>query len=180
MLGKHVTSVALSLSISAALPVLAADNTPFKVKPGLWEVTSDSEHSGALPIPPEALERLTPDQRAKVEAAMQQSTGPRHRVTKHCMTQADIDKGFARIGEMEGAQCTRTVTASTSTLRAGTFTCTGVENASGTFRFEAKSTEAVVGTFNATVGGSGKAMTIKSDFQSKWLGADCGDVKPRE
>jgi Protein of unknown function (DUF3617) len=180
MLGGRAISLAFSLSVAAVLPALAADNAPFKVKPGLWEVTSDSERSGALPIPPEALERMTPDQRAKLEAAMQQSMGPRHRVTKHCITQADIDKGFERMGEMDRAQCTRTVTASASTVRAGTFTCTGMENASGTYRFEAKSTESVVGTWNATLNNSGKTMTMKNALQGKWLGADCGDVKPRE
>lgn len=64
MLGMRVVSLTLCVGFIAALPAPAADNTPLKVKPGLWEMTSDSERSGAPPIPPEALAKMSPEQRA--------------------------------------------------------------------------------------------------------------------
>ena len=143
-------------------------------------MTSDSERSGALPIPAETLERLTREQRARLEATMQQSMGPRHGVTKHCVTQADLDKGFEGMSDMGRGQCTRTVTERSATVRAGIFTCTGAEPSSGSYRFEATSAEAVIGRWNATIGDGGKSMNMKAAIQGKWLGADCGDVKPRE
>jgi len=52
MLGMRVASLGLCLGVASLVPALAADNTPLKVKPGLWEMTSDSERSGMPPIPP--------------------------------------------------------------------------------------------------------------------------------
>jgi Protein of unknown function (DUF3617) len=178
MLGLRVALLALWLGAAALAPALAADNTPLAVKPGLWEMTSDSEHSGAPPIPPEALAKLTPEQRQKFEAAMKGAMGPQHHVMKHCMTQADIDKGFEpdRMGQ---GKCTQNVTASTATLREGSFTCAGRggENSSGSYHFEARSPEAVAGTWDMTMNGSGNTMKMKSTMQGKWLGGDCGDTK---
>jgi Protein of unknown function (DUF3617) len=180
MISKRAACLALALGAAAVLPARAADGPSFKVKPGLWQMTTDTERSGAPPIPAETLARMTPEQRARLEANFQRSLGPRHGVTPHCVTQADLDKGFEEIADMGGGQCTRTVTERTQTLRAGTFTCTGREPSSGSYRFEATSAEAVVGNWNARIGEGGQTMTMKAAIQGKWLGADCGDVKPRE
>jgi hypothetical protein len=174
-----LVSIALCFGAAGPLPTLAAENTPLNVKPGLWEVTSDSEHSGTPPIPAEALARMSPEQRAKLEAAMQQSMGPQHRVAKRCVTQADIDKGFADMEHMGHGNCTQNVASSTSTLRAGTFSCTGPENTSGTYRVEARSRESVVANWDVTTSNAGNTMKMKSAMQGKWLGADCGSVKPK-
>ena len=179
MLLRRATCLALSLGIAAALPALAADSPAFKVKPGLWQMTTDSERSGTLPIPDETLARMTPEQRARLDANMQQSMRPRHGVTKECVTQADINRDFEGFA-MGGGQCTRTVTERTATVRAGTFSCTGREKSSGSYRFEAATAEAMVGKWNAAVGEGGKTMNMKAAIQGKWLGADCGEVKPRE
>jgi len=178
MLGKPVLSLALCLGCAAVLPVLAADKVPLNAKPGLWEVTIDTERNGALPIPPEALARLTPEQRQKFEAQMEQSMGPRHRVTRRCVTQEQIDK----LDDMDqmGKNCRRTVTSSSSTLYAGSFTCSGQANASGTYRFEAKNPTSVTGNMNMTMSNGGKSMATKSTFSGKWVAADCGSVKPQQ
>jgi len=47
-----------------------ADPVTLNVRPGLWEMMVLGEGSGMPPIPAEALARLTPEQRAKFEAAM--------------------------------------------------------------------------------------------------------------
>ena len=172
----RVMVLGIGLSVAALLPALAADNTPLKVKPGLWEMTSDSERSGKPPIPPEALAKMSPEQRAKFEAAMQQSMGPQHRVMKHCVTQEDINRGFEKMDKM-GEDCTQKVTTSTSSVREGSFQCSGRHNASGTYRVEARSPESVVANWNMTMSNAGNTMTMKNNMQGKWLGADCGDVK---
>ena len=63
MLSMRVASLALWLSLASLVPALAADNTPLNVKPGLWELTSDTERSGAPQIPAEALAKMSPEQR---------------------------------------------------------------------------------------------------------------------
>lgn len=178
MIRAVIVSIGICFGIATTLPALAADNTPLNVKAGLWEVTSDGSQSGAPPIPPEALARLSPEQRAQFEAAMRQSAGPHHQVSKRCVTQADIAKSFEKMGQMDGGRCTQNVSSSTATLRAGTFSCTGRENASGTYRIEARSRESVIANWNATISNGGKEMKITNTAQGKWLSADCGSVKP--
>ena len=180
MPNRRLVLLTYCLGLVAALPALAADNTPLNVKPGLWEMTSDIEHSGTPPIPPEALAQLSPEQRAQLEAAMQQSMAPQHRVMKHCVTQADIDKGFDEMEHLGHGKCTQNVASRTSTLRAGTFSCTGDETMSGTYRFEAPSPEAMVAHWDMTMGNGDKTMKMKSVTAAKWLGADCGDLKPKD
>jgi len=71
-------------------PVLLAsgDVQPLNIKTGLWQLTMTTTVSGRPPIPPEALARMTPEQRAKFEAAMKAraSHGPRTRTYKNCVT----------------------------------------------------------------------------------------------
>jgi uncharacterized protein DUF3617 len=170
-------SLTFALTIAAMVPALAADQTPFKIKPGLWEINTDMERSGVPPIPPEVLARLTPEQRAKMD---QQPTGPRHSVSKRCLTQADVDKGFEPMTGMEGAKCTRSVTADTPTLRAGHLACSGEMSGGGNYRFEARAPESIVGNWDVTMSSGDRTMTMKGTTHGKWLGSDCGDVKPRE
>ena len=47
-----------------------ADPVTINVRTGLWEMTSSGQTTGTPPIPAEAFARLTPEQRAKFEAAM--------------------------------------------------------------------------------------------------------------
>jgi uncharacterized protein DUF3617 len=178
MLCSRIGIVSFALGFAAMLPALAADNTPFKVKPGLWEITADIERSGVPPLPPDVLARLTPEQRAKLE--QQQQAGPHRSVTKRCLTQADVDKGFEPMAGMERANCTRTVTSSTPTLRAGRIACTGEMTGAGSYRFEARTPESISGNWDATMSHGGTPMTMKGAVQGKWFGKDCGDVKPRE
>ena len=178
MNSRRILVAGIGLAILAALQARTDDNTPLAVKPGLWEMTSDMQHEGAPPIPPEALAKMSAEQRQKMEQAMQGAMGPQHRVDKHCVTAEDIKNGFDRMDQMSRGQCTQKVTTSSTTLHEGTFTCAGREgNSSGSYRFEAKSPESVVANWNMTMTGGGKAMTMKNDMTGKWLAADCGDVK---
>jgi hypothetical protein len=175
MLSTRVASLALWLSLVSLVPALAADNTPLNVKPGLWQMTSDTERNGTPPIPPETLAKMSPEQRAKLEAAMKGAMAPQHREDKHCVSQADIDRGFEKLDKMPG-QCSQKVTSATATTREGSFQCAGANTSSGTYSFQASSPEAVAATWNMTMTNGGNTMTMKSNMKGKWLGADCGDT----
>ena len=177
MLSMRVASLVLWLGVGSLVPALAADDTPLKVKPGLWELTSDTERSGAPPIPAEVLAKMSPDQRTKLEAAMKGAMGPQHRVDKRCVSQEQIDRGFAP--EKMSGHCTQKVMSSSATAREGSFQCSGPNDASGTYRIQASSPESVVADWNMTMTHGGSAMTMKSNMQGKWLSADCGGVAPR-
>ena len=170
--------VGIGMAMVAALPARADDKTPLAVKPGLWEMTSDMQHTGAPPIPPEVMAKMSPEQRQKMEQAMQGAMAPQHRVDKHCVTAEDIKKGFDRMDQMSHGQCTQKVTTSSTTVHEGTFACSSQGgNSTGSYRFEAKSPQSVVANWNMTMTRGANTMTMKNDMQGKWLAADCGDVK---
>jgi hypothetical protein len=181
MRAMKVISIGICISAAALLAARAADNTPLKVNPGLWEITSEGQNSGTPPIPPQALAQMSPDQRAQMEAqfkAMMAKQAQR-RVVKRCVTQQQIDEGFDKLDKMSQGQCSQTVTASTPTLREGRLQCTGATTGSGTYRFEAPSPESVNGTWDmTTTGDASHTMNVKNTFQGRWLSADCGTVTP--
>jgi hypothetical protein len=50
----------------------------------------------------------------------------------------------------------------------------------GNYRFEARTPESIVGNWDVTMSHGDRTMTMKGAVQGKWLGSDCGVVKPRE
>jgi len=151
---------------------------PFNVKPGLWEVTVTTQMSGAPPIPPDVLAKMTPEQRARLEAAMQArgSQSPKNIVQKHCIKQEDLEKGLNMADTNEN--CKRTVATSTGSKQEVKIACemSGVK-VDGVVRFEALDSEHVKFSAQMNGSGGGNTMTTNTSGTSKWLGAACGDVK---
>ena len=177
----------LSVTLLAPLTTWAADDIkPFDGKPGLWETTSTMEMSGmpgmpAMPqIPPEQLAKMTPQQRAQVEAMLKSRMGaasgaPQTDTNKVCMT-ADSFKNALNMSQREN--CTSKVTASSSSSQTIHMECTqGKTNLAGDMMVERVDSEHAKG--NMVMKTSGEAnMNIKMSFTTKWLSADCGDIKP--
>ena len=74
-----------------AITLPAQDIRPLDAKVGLWESSTTTEMSGrampAMPqIPEAALARMTPEQRAKMEAMMKSRAGGTPMTTKVCIT----------------------------------------------------------------------------------------------
>ena len=70
---ETLMSSRISLPLAATLFCAAAcvaQNTPLNVKTGEWEATITNETSGQMPIPQEMIDKMTPEQRAKMEAMM--------------------------------------------------------------------------------------------------------------
>jgi len=173
------TSVLISLLFAVCTSVGAADDLkPLDVKLGLWETTSTSQTSGMPPvnIPPDALARMTPDQRAKVEAMMKGQGSPRTSTVKSCMTPEKMKRS-----EMfyEQKQCTKTVVTSTGSKLEMRMHCTmeGGAKADGTVRVERINSESTKGSVQMVSTSGDHTMNMNSTFTSKWLGPDCGDVK---
>jgi hypothetical protein len=151
---------------------------PLNVKTGLWESTATSTTSGQMPIPAELLARLTPEQRAKMEARMNANanSAPRTRTftSKGCETKEKLaEQPFANQKE-----CKETVLSSTASRIELKVSCDlGDVHSSGTMHIEALSPEAVKGSGQMTSDGGGHSMTINTAFSAKWVGPSCGDVK---
>src|SRR5258708_23095420 len=88
----------LPLVVCFSLLLWAADKlTPLNIREGLWEMTVTHSMTGMPAIPPDTLAKMTPEQRARVEAAMKQSGmgGPTADVPKECGTKEKLDKQSA-------------------------------------------------------------------------------------
>ena len=174
------TSVLVSLLFLPCSWVWAADALkPLDVKLGLWETTNTFQSSGMPPmsIPPDALARMTPDQRAKVEAMMKNQGSPRTTTTKSCMTPEKMKRSEMFYDEQK--QCTKTVVTSSSSKMEMRMQCSmeGGAKANGTVRIERTSSDTVKGSVQMVTTSGDHTMNMNSTFTSKWLGADCGDVK---
>jgi hypothetical protein len=164
------------------LPALcvAADFPTFNIKEGLWEQTTTHSMTGmpqqSVTIPPEALAKMTPDQRAKVEAMMSGRSSTD--VSKVCITKEKLAKNA--IFSKDRGNCTRTVvTATGSKLELKIHCQDGDAVSDGNMVLEAMTTEGTKGTMHLVTksGSEGNALKMDFTFTSKYLGPACGDVK---
>jgi Spy/CpxP family protein refolding chaperone len=171
-------AVLLPLAFQAA----ADDIKPFDAKLGLWETTSTTEISGmpAMPqIPEEQLAKMPPEQRAKIEAMIKGRGmgGPRTTTSKSCVTRESLEKAMA-FGQNEES-CTRKVITSTSSKQEIHIECTrGKNTMTGDLNIERLDGEHAKGSMVMKSAGAERPIDMKMSFTSKWLSADCGDVKP--
>lgn len=172
IIGAAAVTAALSMT-----PAVAGE-TPLAVKAGLWEIVSQRDASGMPPIPPEALEGMPPEQRAKIEAALQNQTKPH--VSKSCLTEEQLKRGFT-LGDKESLKsCKKTVLKSTATVLDMRIECTGERTTIGTIHYEAVDSATMNATIDLVMSNGKQNMTMKNDLHGKWLSADCGDVKPHD
>jgi Spy/CpxP family protein refolding chaperone len=166
--------LAFAVAFLAAVAAAAAAQS-LNVKPGLWEVTATTQTSGR---PPMDLSSLSPEQRAKIEAAMKKQMGEMAKptVSRECMTREKIDKELFGDKDLDPS-CKRTTIAKTATVQELKVECTGKQKMTGTMRFEAVTPESVKGTVNMVAEGAGQTMNANSTFTAKWLADSCGDVK---
>lgn len=167
--------ILLGVLLVFAVGGLAAQKMePLHIKPGLWEMTITS--SGQIPIPPEALARLTPEQRAKFEERMKARAEGETKTHKECLTKEKLEKSM--MFEHEHQDCTRSVNTSTGSKLDLHFTCdkkgTKVDVA---VLMEALNSETVKGTTHITGNGATNTFNMSSAFLGKWVSAACGDVE---
>lgn len=162
---------------------LADETVTLAIKPGLWEMTTQSQNSGTPPIPPEALANMTPDQRQKFEAAMAAHMAKQKEphVYKHCVTEDQLKRGFTL--DKPEKDCKKTVKSNTGKVLEVHVECTGgdpakPEHTAGDFYFEAVDSATMAGKTDMTISRGAQSMNIKTDMHGKWLAADCGDLKP--
>lgn len=170
-------SVFVTIMFSAVV-LFAADNiTPLNVKEGLWELTITHSMSGmpAVPnIPPDALAKMPPEQRARFEAMMKGT--PSTDVRKECVTKEKLEKHSAFSASR--GDCTRTVVNSTGSKMEVKFHCEDKQTSSdGTLLVEAIGSDNVKSTMHSVTNASGHTMNMDFAITSKYLGPDCGDVK---
>ena len=168
MLLRHVLPAVAAVTLS---PLSHAG--AFDIKTGAWEVTSTTAMSG-IPIPKDALDKMPPAQRAKMEAAMAARAGKANSHTSTtCVTKLDLERG--QLLKSEDAKCTRIVISQTASRYEMEETCTGPDPSKTHAKFDAKSSESYMAIMDRQQGDGGK---VHVEMSGRWLSAACkmGDV----
>lgn len=164
----------LLLCLGLAVPVLLVSAAEkLNVKPGLWEITSETRMAGMPPLPKELLEMMTAEQREAMQAAIkaQSEDGPIRDTSQECVTQEDLENPF-NAEDLEN--CEQTVVNSSATRQEFRLVCTGERAGEGSFRINTPTPETMAGDFDLKVSNGADTMTITAKMEGKWLKADCG------
>jgi hypothetical protein len=176
---RMFTTRMLLAVLAGGLGVSAAHAGPItlNVRPGLWEMTVSGQSSGMPPIPAEVLARMTPEQRAKFQAAIaaRMAGGDKPHVYKSCITQTTLQRGFDTGESSAQRKCTQTVLSSSASAMDGREECTGGRaRVSGHFHFTAPDPMTVNGAIELAINNGSHTMTMKQVIHAKWVGTDCG------
>jgi hypothetical protein len=172
------TPILLGMAFLTPWAGWAVDPMPMDVKLGLWESTVSTQIAGMPALPPELLAKMTPEQRAKMEAAMQGrgGGGARTNSTKHCVTKETLSQMLS-FGDNRAQNCKKTLVSSTGTKQVVHMECTTATTLStGDLQFEAVNRETIKGSMVMNAGPGGRGMSSKMEFTSKWLSSDCGEI----
>lgn len=169
----------LFAGLAVALIASASEPVKLNIRPGLWEIASESQIKGAPPLPSDQLSRLTPEQRARFEAAMQNSMAQaaKPHLAKHCLTPEKIARGLD-VDHHDDRKCEKKIVTNSGNEMEVTEKC-AEDNGSTLLdeHFQLSGPDAVSGTVHMDRTSDGKTMSVDSTIHGKWLGASCGDIK---
>ena len=156
-----------------ALPLIATagDFTPLGLKPGLWEATTTTK----IQLSEAMLANIPPDRRGQMEAMMNGRAG-QPMVVKSCLTKESLSKAL-NFNSDQKKNCQYNVVSSSATKQQVDVACTTDKGrTTGAMTFEATSPESGKAIMQMTQDGGTK---VNININMRYLGADCGDVKPR-
>jgi len=177
-------SITLTLATAAAPFAHAQSATP--IKAGLWETTVTS--STQMQLPPEIqarLDAMTPQQQAMMKANMpggMSGSSPAVTTTHSCSTGQTV-QDLMNQARQKGSECKLTNQTQTANGASFDISCTMPQGtANGHSSFTMADSNHVNGTTHMTAnmnaGGRPTSMTMDSTISSKYLGSDCGAIKP--
>jgi len=153
---------------------------PLDVKPGLWERTVVTVSQLASTSPKPDLSGVAPEERKRLEQVMSGgvTADRRTRVTEECVTPSMLEKWSALARDEPVKSCTRTIVTESSKQIKVTLSCGGGQT-TGNIEYKA-SGERLEGKISFVSHEPEFDRVVKHDITSKWMGADCGSVKPLE
>jgi hypothetical protein len=130
-------------------------------------------------IPPEALAKLPPDQRAKLEAALKQAsdvTSGKPTTSKNCIKKEDLAKLNPR-GNADKS-CKMTVLSSSRTKQEIKMDCDSPDNkTTSTVTIEALSSDSSKFSLVSNGTSNGQPIHMTVNGSGKWLSATCTETK---
>jgi hypothetical protein len=186
-MATHFWKTTMSTRLLLALLIFSASAVSAQnLKPGLWEIQNQmqgangSKMAKAMADMQKQLASMPPDQRKMIEDAMakqgaQMGTGQGGGMAvKVCMTQEMVERND--MGAQQG-DCTHSNTPRAGNTLKFSFTCTKPPSrGEGTVTFV--SPEAYTMNLKASATVKGREEAIDMQASGKWLGTDCGTVKP--
>lgn len=174
----------LILGLIVLSPLALSAEIPFKVKEGLWETTITSSGGGMSGMQ-DAMAKMTPEQRAQMEAMMKQKGMGMNGNTitaKSCVTKEKIEKGLAFAENKEN--CTHSVVNSSASHMELKIHCDETSKKDGskttmdsTTVIDGMGSDNVKGTTHIVSNSGGRTVNRDNTFTSKYLGSACGDIK---
>jgi uncharacterized protein DUF3617 len=113
-----------------------------------------------------------------MEAAMRNMMAPHTNVRKSCMTKEKFDQSNFISSDQPGTTCKQTITTNTRSALDGTVSCTGQRPSTAQVHIDAPSSTSIKGSVKTSESDQGRTMSVDVAMTGKWLGADCGAVKP--
>ena len=173
------------LVVAAAL---AAGSAFAQMKPGLWEIQQKMQSASGqmeqqMAQAQQQMANMPPEQRKMMEEMMARqgvkmgTAGGGGMTMKVCMTKEMVERNEMPSQQQRG-DCKTTSQSRSGNIMKMAFACTNPPSSGeGQFTFNGSEGYTMKMAVNTTV--QGKPETMNMDATGKWLGADCGDVKPR-
>ena len=151
------------------------------IKPGLWQVQSEREVDGQKAQAPDMSERMKnmpPETRRQIEAMMKQRgvdmSGGSMNDMKICLSKDSIDPDQWQRNQ---GSCKTDYISRTGTMWKWHTSCREpAAETDGEAHFNSSDSYTVKTATTMTI--QGQTRTTRMTLNSKWLGPDCGDVKP--
>lgn len=169
----------LALVVWAAAAPAAAQVAP--IKPGLWEVKTKMEEAGREQAGlAEELKKMPPAERKQFEAMMRKQgidIGGGGTTMKVCYTREMLDADQWR--DVARDVCRTEYLSRSSSRWTWRTTCGAPESSVSDGEAVFPNAESYrMKVVTRKTGAAGKAGESKIDMEARWLGADCGPVKP--
>ncbi len=149
--------------------------TPPPVKMGLWETSVTSQIAG-LQLPPEVIEKLK-------QMGRDVPGAPHTSVTQSCLTPAEWQKDMEEMNKPKSSDCEVQKHEESPTKYTVDMSCKTQQGMAmtGHWEMDVVDNEHVHGSGHMASdqpGPNGQTFSVTMTLDSKYLGSDCGDVKP--
>ena len=168
---RRITSIAIIIIIISGFPILAgaADH----MKPGLWEMTMKSDMGGRQ------MPQLTPEQLEKMKKLGVPMPGAGgsfvHRV---CMSKKMVERDQPAM-DREQSECQMKNFNRSGNSYSVEVVCDGPKiTGRGTMKGTVVNGESLTSTYDFNGMAYGHETNQHRETTGKWLGSDCGDIKP--
>lgn len=164
----RISFATLLIGIGIAIAPLGGRAEALDIKTGAWETTATTTIKGML-IPKEMLEKMPPEQRARVEQQMlERAAKPNTHTMRSCVTKENLDR--SELLKSENPKCTRTVISHSARKLEVEEACPPPQATKSHYTLVAKSAESYVSTIDVIQSEGGK---IHVDMSGHWLSAAC-------